>query len=113
MYNNINLTFSVISLGKSMRENIMPALLLIIFIYLTIGYILPFGIHHIILFIVALVGITLFWEFLEYTQNYSWRIDERFLGRTDSFYSSSFIINIYINLLGEFKKILNLKILKL
>lgn len=30
MYNNINLTFSVISLGKSMRENIMPALLLII-----------------------------------------------------------------------------------
>lgn len=118
MCNNINLTFSVISLGKSMRENIIPTLLLIIgfvilFIYLTIGYILPFGIHHIILFIVALVGITLFWEFLEYTQNYSWRIDERFLGRTDSFYSSSFIINIYINLLGEFKKILNLKILKL
>ena len=87
--------------------------MLYIFIYLTIGYILPFGIHHIILFIVALVGITLFWKFLEYTQNYSWRIDERFLGRTDSFYSSSFIVNIYINLLGEFKKILNLKILKL
>lgn len=39
MYNNINLTFSVISLGKSMRENIMPALLLIIgfviYIYLS------------------------------------------------------------------------------
>lgn len=36
MYNNINLTFSVISLGKSMRENIMPALLLKIYIYLFI-----------------------------------------------------------------------------
>ena len=58
---------------KFILKSIVPALLLIIgfviYTYLTTGYISSFGTHHIILFIVALVGITLFWGFLEYAQN--------------------------------------------
>ena len=57
---------------KFILKSVIPALLLIIgfviYTYLTTGYISPFGSHHIILFIIALVGISLFWGFLEYAQ---------------------------------------------
>lgn len=52
---------------------IIPAFLiilgLVLYTYFTTGKTAPFGSHHIILFIIATVAVTLFWGFLEYSQN--------------------------------------------